>query len=1130
MMIRHSTTAVLLLLLAVGLGWAVVVAAPETDAAREAAYRENNLGVAFLEQYNHKEAAEAFARALEADPDFALARVNRAIALFYIPDLPAAKAAATEALARQPESLPLHYILALTARLEDEPQVAASHLRKVLAADPTDFGANLVYGQLLVDEGRYDEALPVLDVAARADPVNASAAYSRAMALGRAGRREEAMEAMKHFQALRANPAHTSFGKVYLEQGRYAEAVASTGAEDELVDRRTPKVSFRSGDEGAVPSRADAGSAVTLALADLDGDGRLDVVEAGGKTVRLLKNEGGRFTDVTPASGVVGPARAAVGGDYDNDGQVDLLVVRPEGMALYHNEGGGHFADATETAGLPGREGLPATAAFADVDHDGDLDVFVPGLLLRNNGDGTFADVSDEAGVAVEGEPVAVVPTDFDNGRDLDLVVLRRARAPLLFRNLRNGSFEDVAARVGLEASGPFRSIAAGDLNKDFFPDLVLGTDGAVATLALSDGRGAFVLTPGPEGSGGGHAMQAFDYDNDGLLDLLVITDQGPRLFRNLGSTWADVTDPTFPGDLRRSRPAALGIADLDGDGDADILVAAPAETRLWVNEGGSLNHSFAVDLEGRVSNEGAVGAKVTLRAGSLKQKIETSAAVPMAAPADVVFGLGPRPAPDTVRVIWVSGIVQTETEFPNVTREGTRTVTHLQELDRKPSSCPYLYAWDGERFAFVTDFLGAGEMGYWVAPGVRSHPDPVEYVRLSPSQLRPRDGRYELRVTNELEEVLYLDRVRLLAVEHPADVEVYPDEGMTGTPKEFRLFAVKDARVPRVLDASGADATDRARSTDQRFVEGFALHRIRGYAAEHALTLDLARLPATHRILLLTGWTDYAFSSDNVAASQMGLGLQPPRLEVETSPGRWEVAVPDVGIPVGRPQTVVVDLSSVSLGPTARVRLVTNMRVYWDRIAVGEAADRPALEPVVLDPVVARLGERGFSAESFVDGKGPLSFDYARVSWASPWKVMPGRYTAEGDVRTLLRGTDDLFVVAKPGDEISLSFPALPAPGAGDVRTFLLLGDGFSKEMDINSASPDVVLPLPYHGMTSYPYTASARPPALALRDERQARHNTRVVARPLVPLELAARFRRQATWSGEQPPASVDTSAGRP
>jgi Tfp pilus assembly protein PilF len=1119
-MIRELTTTTAVLLAAGGVALATRAAAPSgsvagptaasgPSAVREAAYRENNVGVAYLEQYNSKEAVEAFRRALEADPTLELARINLAIALFYVPDLPAAKKVATEALAADPGSLRLHYVLALIARLEDEPEVAEAHLRKVLAGDPTDFGANLVLGQVLIDRERYDEALPFLDAAASTEPYNASVAYSRAMALGRAGRRQEALQAMKHFQEIRANPSHTSFGKIYLEQGRYAEAVVSTGAESELVDPRTPDVAFVE-KKDAVPARPATASAVTLALGDLDGDGRLDAIEALGGGVRLLHAEGGgRFSDVTGASGVSGPARAAVAGDYDNDGDADLLVVRPEGLALFRNEGGGRFVDATAGAKISARAGLPPTAAFADVDHDGDLDVVVPGLLLQNDGDGTFTDVTARAGLAVEGDPLAVVPTDFDDGRDLDLVVLRRERAPLLLSNMRDGTFADVAARVGLETAGPFRSIAAGDLNKDSYPDLVLGAVGETARLAMSDGHGRFVLQPGPAGSGGAVAAQALDYDNDGLLDLLLVTEAGPRLFRNVGRGWTDVSSVAFKGEAPRPGPAgaALGIADVDGDGDEDVLLATSEGTRLLVNEGGSRHHSFALRLEGRVSNKEAVGVKIDLRAGSLKEKIETSDAVPMVAPADVVFGLGNRPTPDTVRVIWVSGIVQTETEFKAATKEATRTAMSLLELDRKPSSCPYLYAWDGERFAFVTDFLGAGEMGYWEAPGVRNHPDPVEYVRLAPAQLRPRDGRYELRVTNELEEVLYLDRVSLLAVEHPAGVEVYPDEGMTEPPKKFRLFAVRDPRVPRVTDASGKDATGEARAVDRRFVEGFPLLRVRGYAEEHALTLDLTGLVPSHPVLLLTGWTDYAFSSDNVAASQMGLALRSPRLEVETSPGRWKVAVEDVGIPVGRPQTVVVDLAPIALGPTARLRLVTNMRVYWDRIAVAEGGDDLDLDPVRLDPALALLHERGFSREIFVAGKGPLTFDYDSRIAPLPWKEMPGRYTREGDVRALLAASDDAFVVSRPGDEVALSFPALPPAAPGRERTFLLVGDGFSKEMDINSASPDVVAPLPYHGMPRYPYSPADAPARLACRDALQARYDTRVVARPLPPLELAAR-----------------------
>jgi hypothetical protein len=214
---------------------------------------------------------------------------------------------------------------------------------------------------------------------------------------------------------------------------------------------------------------------------------------------------------------------------------------------------------------------------------------------------------------------------------------------------------------------------------------------------------------------------------------------------------------------------------------------------------------------------------------------------------------------------------------------------------------------------------------------------------------------------------------------------------------------------------------------------------------------------------------------------------------------------VEDVGIPVGRPQTVVVDVAG-RLGPSRRVRVVTTMRVYWDEAAAAAPAPDVPLEPAALDPVRADLRERGFSAAATEDE--PLAFDYARISSLSPWKTMPGRYTRVGDVRPLLAAADDVFVVSKPGDEVAVSFDAaaLPPLGPGRARTFLLQGDGFSKEMDINSASPDVVLPLPYHGMRSYPYAQADAPPAVRKAAEQAEAWNTRLVVRPIVPIELFA------------------------
>jgi len=1103
--------------IAILLGIAFVAAAttaeqPAPDSNRERAYRSNNLGVALLEQFNYDAAAAAFREALRLDPANALARLNLSIALLYVPDLEGAAREAAQAEKLLPSAPQPPYVRGLAARGAGDDDAAKAFFTRVRAIDPDDTGAAVNLAQIHLQDREFDQAATLLRSVVAQEPYNVTAIYNLGLALTRAGQQDEGRAMMERSQVVRTGGYGIAMGTGYLEQGRYAEAIASTGAERDLVDPVTPPASFtRVRVGGAAPP---IGATNGLTLVDVDDNGSLDLVAVSAQGQRLFLNDGrGTFVDATAASGIGGAPRESVGlgaiaGDIDNDGQPDLFVVRSGVSSLYRNDGGGKFSDVTAKAGLTPYRFLPGAAALVDVDHDGDLDVVIAGAgeasapapaplqLHRNNGDGTFTDITQQAGLTTRGHAIAIVPTDVDNRRDIDLLIVNRDGPPVLFKNRRDGTFADVAAQSGLPAAdaNAFTSVATGDFNKDDAPDFVIGRGNGEVLLARSNGRGGFSIETIANARGAVIAVLALDYDNDGLLDVAAFSEGRVQVTRNLGDRWVAVQSESTTLDVNPSAPASarlVAAGDVDGDGARDLVTGAPDGSIVAWRAAKPTNASLRVQLRGRVSNRSGVGAKVQMRAGSLLARTETSAAVPAVAPADLLFGLGTRAGADVVRVLWPSGVLQAEYGgAPPIDKPAPPPVTpspiagnlRVEELDRKPSSCPFLFTWNGERFEFITDFMGGGEMGAWSPLGVGTNtPDPLEHVRIRGDQLRATNGRYSVRVTNELEETLYIDRLELMSISHPSAVEVFPNEGLTDPPKPVMRYYLSDLRpVLRAADDHGHDVTARLLKIDRQFPDDFPLHRIRGYADDHALTLDLGGLvgPAA---LAMTAWTDYAFSSDNLAASQAGSSLSPPSIDIQAADGSWRRAIDDIGIPVGRPQAMVVDLSKHLRRGEHVVRIRTNMRIYWDQVLVGRPIASTGSERMT-HVLSARLHERGFSEPRRPDGREPEIYDYARVSLFSPWKTMAGRFTRPGDVRSLLSRTDDQFVVSKPGDEIELEFDArddasLPR---GWTRTFLLVADGFSKEMDINSASPDTVEPLPYHGMKAYPRSFAPRLPRI--------------------------------------------------
>ncbi|MFB9845451.1 CRTAC1 family protein [Mucilaginibacter ginsenosidivorans] len=1046
-------------------------------------------------------------------------------------DKPAAAKELKTIISKSPKNVYAYYTLMnLTSPGTGDKNRKAS-LLKILSFAPANIVLRLELAELFAENGNSDSALSYLQSIKKISPgfsSSAAIAFRKSINAIQANRFSSALSSIRQFHNLMKTTVIYADGLADIEGPKLPEGnvdfTTSQIAHKNKITRKITlhDISFADITKNVVPGISEGGKIdhSVIAVTDYNNMGQMYLYtgnSTGNATeCHLLTSEIGAFREANVLGGLShdGIDNNATFADYNNDGYQDLFIANTKGILVYKNNGDGTFSKQKDGIGIKNAVN-GQKLLFADFDQDGDLDLYVAqkagNKFFRNNGDGTFTEQSAGMGLTSTrngGEDIDYA--DWDSDGDLDIVTVSEKNGIALLDNNRHSKFQDITSSTGLnrlKIAGT--AVAFADYNNDGMQDLfIAGKRNSPSCLLKNAGNNHFVVDPSSKlistylGSLDVHAVAFLDFDNDGYLDLLVAgtTDKsngkGVQLFHNEGAKRFTNVSYLLPPTVQQAYQ--IGIADFNADGDDDIFLSGPNGAQLIRNDGGSLNNYLQVQLIGlsygnSKNNRLGIGAQVALKAGDLYQTRTVKRSV-------LNLGVGSRSKLDAVRVVWPNGMPQTIADPSSSER--------IIEQEMLKGSCPFLFTWNGERYEFIKDMLWRSALGMPLAINGKdttySFSDASkEYLLIPGEKLKAKNGRYRIKITEELWEAVYFDKAGLVAVDHPDSVDTYVDERFVPPPFPGRkVYQAARKYLPvSAKDEKGNDLLPKVSRYDFQYASSFSLGKFQGLAEDHDLILDLGNNAKGDSLrLFLRGWIFPTDASINTAMTQSDkYKIHPPCLQVIDGKGEWRTVISNLGFPMGRDKMVIADLSGKFLTKNDhRVRIRTNMQIYWDHIFFTTGRVESPVRMTDLVMTRATLGFRGYSSSYRKGGPyGPEWFDYDHVTGGQKWRDLTGNYTRYGDVLPLLQQGDDKYIIADGGDEISIDFDEqrLPKVPKGWKRDFLIYSEGWVKDGDLNTANGQTVAPLPFHGMPSYPYSKNIAYPADKEHQEYQQKYNTRKV-----------------------------------